>query len=198
MGVPARLDEDFSNIPFPSPYLSIDAARAEHWRKQLGQDGFKIGISWQGTPWRGGSAGIAGRGVPLSEFYPLAQIPNVRLISLQKNDGVDQLCSLPPGMRVETLGEDFDSGPEAFADTAALMPSLDLVITCDTSVAHLAGALRRPTWIALQFVPDWRWGLEGSISPWYPSVRLFRQPRRGDWKSVFAEMSAKFAKFAPR
>jgi hypothetical protein len=100
-------------------------------------------------------------------------------------------------MRVETLGDDFDSGPQAFADTAALMPMLDLVITCDTSLAHVAGALGRPTWIALQFVPDGRWLLEGSTSLWYPTVRLFRQPRRSDWKSVFAEMTSKLTKLVP-
>ena len=196
MGVPARLEDD-PNIPFPTPYLSIDAARAERWRKQLGDSGFKIGIVWQGTPWRGGTAGIAGRGIPLSEFYSLAQIPSVRLISLQKNDGIDQLSSLPPGMHVETLGDEFDAGPQAFADTAALMPSLDLVITCDTSIAHVAGALGRPTWMALQFVPDWRWLLEGTASPWYPTVRLFRQPKRGDWRSVFSEMAAKLTRLVP-
>jgi len=197
MGLPEHLDDNLGNIPFPTPYLSIDAVRAERWRKQLGDVGFKIGISWQGTRWRGGTAGIAGRGMPLLEFFPLAQIPNVRLISLQMNEGVDQLGFLPEGMRVETLGDDFDSGPQAFADTAALMPMLDLVITCDTSLAHVAGALGRPTWIALQFVPDWRWLLEGSTSLWYPTVRLFRQPRRSDWKSVFAEMTAKLTKLVP-
>src|SRR5262249_16423659 len=83
--LPSRLDDNLSNIPFPVPYLSIDAKRADEWRKRLGEHGFKIGISWQGTRWRGGPAGIVGRWMPLSEFYPLAQIPNVRLISLQKN-----------------------------------------------------------------------------------------------------------------
>ena len=83
------------------------------------------------------------------------------------------------GMRVETLGEEFDAGPDAFLDTAAVMKICDLVITSDTSVAHLAGALGAPTWVALKRVPDWRWMLDRSDSPWYPTMRLFRQSVRG-------------------
>src|SRR5262249_25865036 len=88
--------------------------------------------------------------------------------------------------QIETLGDDFDSGPDAFVDTAAAMESLDLIITSDTSIAHLAGALARPTWVALKRVPDWRWMLDREDSPWYPTMRLFRQPERDDWRSVFA------------
>ena len=194
MSLPSRLDDNLSNIPFPAPYLSVDPGRATEWRRRLGEHGFKIGISWQGTRWRGGPAGIVGRWMKLAEFHPLAQIPNVRLISLQKNEGVDQLRGLPAEMNVETLGDDFDTGPDAFADTAAVMLHLDLVITCDTSIAHVAGALGRPTWVMLQFVPEWRWMLEGSTSPWYPTVRLFRQTQRRDWRSVFGEMTAKLTK----
>ena len=86
------------------------------------------------------------------------------------------------------LSADFDAGPDAFVDTAAVMTSLDLVISCDTAVAHLAGALGRPAWIGLKHVADWRWLLQRTDSPWYPSLRLFRQPRRGDWGSVLAAM----------
>jgi ADP-heptose:LPS heptosyltransferase len=116
------------------------------------------------------------------------------LISLQKNDGVEQLDDLPSGMRVETLGDDFDFDPDAFVDTAAVMECLDLVITSDTAVAHLAGALARPTWVALKYVPDWRWLLDRSDSPWYPTMRLFRQHRAGDWVSVFADMEAQLTR----
>jgi ADP-heptose:LPS heptosyltransferase len=110
------------------------------------------------------------------------------LISLQKGDGLEQLSGLPEGMQVETLGPDFDTGPHAFLDSAAAMMSLDLVITSDTAIAHLAGALGRPVWLALQQVPDWRWLLDRSDSPWYPTMRLFRQKQRGDWSGVFAQM----------
>jgi ADP-heptose:LPS heptosyltransferase len=91
-------------------------------------------------------------------------------------------------MKVEDLGADFDVGANAFLDSAAVMESLDLIITCDTSIAHLAGALGRPTWIALKHAPDWRWMLDREDSPWYPSVRLFRQKSRGQWEDVFDRM----------
>ena len=92
-------------------------------------------------------------------------------------------------MHIETLGPDFDHELDAFVDTAALMMNLDLIITVDTATAHLAGALARPTWIALKHVPDWRWGLHGDKSPWYPTARLFRQRTAGDWDEVFARMA---------
>jgi ADP-heptose:LPS heptosyltransferase len=108
-------------------------------------------------------------------------------MSLQKEFGVEQLEELPAGLTVETLGE-FDDGPDAFIDTAAVMESLDLIVTSDTSIAHLAGALGRPTWVALKNVPDWRWLLDRDDSPWYPTLRLFRQETSGDWTSVLANM----------
>ena len=104
--------------------------------------------------------------------------------------GEAQLQDLPPGMGVETLGADFDAGPDAFLDTAAVMKCCDLVITSDTAVAHLAGALGVKTWVALKHVPDWRWFLDRDDSPWYPSMRLFRQEFPGDWDGVFANMKA--------
>ena len=97
-------------------------------------------------------------------------------------------------MKVETLPSDFDAGPDAFADTAAAMQHFDLVVTCDTSIAHLAGALGRPTWIALKYVPEWRWMLDRSDSPWYPSARLFRQKIDGDWSAVIGDMVEELSK----
>ena len=95
---------------------------------------------------------------------------------------------LPADVTIETLGDDFDSGPDAFIDTAAVMENLDLIITSDTSIAHLAGALGRSTWVALKYVPDWRWLLDREDSPWYPTMRLFRQSERDNWQPVFANM----------
>ena len=118
----------------------------------------------------------------------IARLPSVRLISLQKHDGLDQIAALPSDMRVEELGDTFDPGPYAFVDTAAVMKCLDLVITCDTSVAHLAGALCSPTWLALMHAADWRWGESGDTTEWYSSVRLFRQSEMNAWEPVFAEM----------
>ena len=96
-------------------------------------------------------------------------------------------------MAVESLGEAFDAGPDAFVDCAAAMHCLDLVVTCDTAIAHLAGALGRPVWLALQHVPHWTWMLDRPDSPWYPSMRLFRQIRRDVWDLVFDEMAAELS-----
>jgi hypothetical protein len=148
---------------------------------------FKVGIVWQGNP--NPEADLA-RSAPLAAFAPLAAIPGVRLISLQKGYGVEQLADLSAGMRVESLGDDFDAGPDAFVDTAAAMGALDLVVTCDTSVAHLAGALARPAWVALKQDAEWRWLRGRDDSPWYPTLRLFRQTRRSVWSDVFAAMAA--------
>ena len=115
----------------------------------------------------------------------LGRVPAVTLVSLQKHDGIAQLADLPTGMTVETLGDDFDAGPDAFLDAAAVMMTLDLVISSDTAMAHLAGALARPVWIPLKQVPDWRWMARREDTPWYPTARLFRQSRRDDrsWRS---------------
>ena len=117
----------------------------------------------------------------------------MRLISLQKNDGAEQLEDLPAGMSVERLGDDYDAGPDAFVDAAAVMQSLDLVISSDTALLHLAGALGRPAWALLRDIPDWRWLLTRGDSPWYPTMRLFvsrsaatgrpwRTPWRARWR----------------
>jgi hypothetical protein len=150
------------------------------WTSRVGIEGFKIGICWQGSTIRTG----IGRSFPLNALRPISTLPNVRLISLQRGAGVEQLRELPAGMHVETF-EGFDDGPDAFIDTAALMEVLDLVITCDTSIAHVAGALGRPAWVAVKRVPDWRWMLDRDDNPWYPTLRLFRQAIPGDWKPVF-------------
>jgi Tfp pilus assembly protein PilF len=170
------------------PYLAADSGRVAAWRERIGTNGRRIGIAWQGNP---AAAAERGRSVPLREFLPLARIPGVRLISLQKHHGVEQLSGAAEGLSIETLGDNFDAGPDAFIDTAAVMQCLDLIVTSDTSVAHLAGALGRPAWVALQHVPDWRWLMEGEDCHWYPTMRLFRQSRRGDWAGVFARMAAR-------
>ena len=139
--------------------------------------------------WQGATHNLA-RSFPLAALSGIARHPDVRLISLQKGAGVEQLDQLPQGMAVETLGPDYDSGPDAFIDAAAALEVMDLVITCDTAIAHLAGALARPAWVALKYAADWRWLTGRSDSPWYPGMRLFRQESRGDWRSVFQAMEA--------
>ena len=168
------------------PYLFPSQDNVLTWAKRIGAEGFRIGVCWQGST---GKADL-GRSFPVRHFEGLSQIPGVRLISLHKGDGERQLQSLPEGARIETLGEDFDSGADGFFDTAAVMKSLDLVITSDTAVAHLAGALGAPVWVALKSAPDWRWMTDRADNPWYPTMRLFRQPSAGDWEGVFAQMES--------
>lgn len=176
------------------PYLRAEPERVALWRERLSGEGLKVGIAWHGSAH---SRSDHMRAAPLSAFAPLGAVAGVRLFSLQKNFGADQLRDAP--MRVESLGEDFDAGPDAFIDTAAVIENLDLVVTIDTSIAHLAGALGRPVWIAIKRTPEWRWQLEREDSPWYKSARLFRQTRRGDWSDVFARMARELeALAAPR
>ncbi len=177
-------------IPAAIPYLQADPAKVAAWKDRIGTQGLRIGVCWTGSAIAGLGVGID-RSFPLAALAPIAALPGVRLISLQKDDGLKQLATLPAGMTVETLGADFDAGDGAFTDTAAVMASLDLVISCDTSVAHLAGALGVPCWTALKHYPEWRWALGGSETPWYPGMTLFRQGAPGDWDGVFAAMADK-------
>jgi Flp pilus assembly protein TadD len=178
LSLPAR-----TNLPPEQPpYLFAEPDRVAAWRDRIGPDGFRVGINWQGYA---GRFEDKGRSFPLALFHRLA-MPGIRLISLQKGEGEDQVATA--GFPVEIL-DGLDQGPDAFLDTAAVMANLDLVITSDTSIAHLAGALGRPVWVALRFVPDWRWLLDRADSPWYPTMRLFRQSTDGDWGPVFTAMA---------
>ena len=143
---------------------------------------FKVGITWQGNP-EHPLRPPAFR--PLLAFAPLAEIAGVQLVSLQKGRGREQLTDLPDCLDVLDVADRL----EDFADTAAVISNLDLVITVDTAVAHLAGAMGIPVWLALPLIPDWRWLLDRDDSPWYPSMRLFRQKERGDWASVFDRLA---------
>jgi hypothetical protein len=180
MALPAIHATTEATIPANVPYLSAEPDAVARWRERVGDQGFRVGIAWQGNPARREDAG---RSIRLEHFLPLTSLPGVRLISLQKDVGAEQLAQ---GMAVESLGADFDSGPDGFIDTAAAMMNLDLVISSDTAIPHLAGALGRPVWVALRAVPDWRFMLERTDSPWYPTMRLFRQRHRDEWRPVFA------------
>jgi tetratricopeptide (TPR) repeat protein len=185
LSVPFVLGVTLQTVPHEVPYLTPDPARLAHWRERIGTQGLRIGVNWQGKV-----AGVInpGRSFPLAALAPLAEIAGVRLISLQK--GADaELAASPLRARIEVI-ENFDSGPDAFADTAAVMASVDLVVTCDTSTAHLAGALACPTFVALKAFPEWRFMLDRDDSPWYPTMRLFRQRRPGEWDDVFDRIAA--------
>jgi hypothetical protein len=184
MSLPGLLGTTLATVPARVPYLVADAALTGSWREQLRPlRGFKIGIAWQGNPQHPRDRF---RSIPLSQFAPLAGIEGVRLLSLQKGPGSEQLAAVAHHFVVTDLGSQLDD----MMDTAAVMRNLDLVITADTAIAHLAGALGVPVWVALPVAPDWRWLLERQDSPWYPTMRLFRQARWGDWEDVFQRLAA--------
>jgi hypothetical protein len=186
LSVPGILKTTVETIPAGIPYLFPSPVLLEKWRKRLLDiDGFKIGISWQGNPkYRGDCF----RSIPLRCFAPLAQIPGVCLINLQKGAGTEQLAEVRNLFPVLDFADELDQQSGPFMDTAAVMKNVDLVITSDSAAAHLAGALGVPVWVALPSVPDWRWLLDRSDSPWYPTMRLFRQKERGNWQGVFEEI----------
>jgi tetratricopeptide (TPR) repeat protein len=187
LSLPAALGTTLETVPAQVPYLFAEPARVEHWRGELSRSaGFKVGIAWQGRPTY---VLDAYRSIPLAEFAPLIDCPGVKLFALQKGHGREQLESPAASLHIVDLGASLDLGNDAFVDTAAAMRGLDLVITSDTSLAHLAGALGVDVWVALARIPDWRWLLDRDDSPWYPTMRLFRQSRLGDWSDVFARMS---------
>ena len=189
MSLPHVFRTAADTIPCRVPYLHPEADLVERWKQHIGPDGFRIGVVWRAKSSSTAEVRRHGlrRSFPLAELAPLSRIPGARFISLQKHEGLDQLLTLPDSMRVETLGDEFDGEGDAFIDSAAVMKNLDLVITADTSIAHLAGALGRRAWVLLRYVPDWRWLLHRDDSPWYPSLRLFRQTTEGDWKSAIAQ-----------
>ena len=183
--LPHAFQTTLETVPREVPYLFADSQLVEQWRARLPTDAFKVGIAWQGNPqFKLDSL----RSIPLTEFRPLGEVGGVRLISLQKGFGVEQLASIKGDFDVLEHGDELDEAAGAFMDTAAIMMNLDLVVTSDTSIAHLAGGLGVPVWVALSSVPEWRWLLNRSDSPWYPTMRLFRQSVHGDWRSVFEQM----------
>jgi len=186
MSLPLVLATTPDTIPQAVPFVTAAPERVAAWRTRLGSAGFKVGIAWQGNP---KDPADETRSIALAEYAPLADIPDVRLLSLQKGLGTEQIEKIAFRDKVETLGEGFDSGPDALLDTAAVMAGLDLVVTSDNVIAHLAGALGVPAFVAIRKIPDWRWLLDRDDSPWYPTMRLFRQSAAGEWPPVFARLA---------
>ncbi|MEW9585307.1 tetratricopeptide repeat protein [Paraburkholderia sp. DGU8] len=206
LSLPLALRTDETSIPAATPYLSADPEAARAWRERIGTtaDGcthrrLKVGLVWAGEN-RAHVAELrkidARRSIALERFAPLLEVPNVRFFSVQKGAAASQLSGSELSARVV----DYTQELHDFADTAALVANLDLLISVDTSTAHLAGALNRPVWILNRFDTCWRWLLERHDTPWYPGARLFRQPALGDWDSVIratrdalAELSDSFS-----
>ena len=159
----------------------------EHWKQKLANNtDLKVGVCWQGnsrysTPFL--RAAVAAKSLAAHKFTPFGTVPGIRLYSLQKENGTEQIKKLSPDFNLHTFDDTFDQTNGRFMDTAAVIKNLDLVV--DTSIAHLAGAIGTPVWVALPEPSDWRWMLNRSDSPWYPNdFKLFRQSKSGDWDSV--------------
>jgi Flp pilus assembly protein TadD len=173
-------------IPAGVPYISAPPELVESWRGRLagGSARMKVGLVWSGNPNK-----ERRRSLPLSALSDLSRIAGVEFYSLQTGSDAGQAADWPAG----SIRTDFAADMRDFADTAAFMENLDLVITVDTAAAHLAGALGRPVWVLLPFAPAWRWLLDRSDSPWYPTMRLFRQTRPGDWAGPAQQVARELA-----
>jgi Tetratricopeptide repeat len=184
--IPGWLRIDERTIPCKIPYVFPEPARVELWRPKIAAiGGFKVGLCWQGSK---EFTRDVFRSIPLQHYAPLAHVQGVTLISLQKGYGEEQIAENRSRVPITVL-EHLDAEGGAMMDTAAVMQHLDLVITSDTAIAHLAGSMGIPVWVALSTASDWRWLRRRSDSPWYPSMRLFRQKNLGEWDPIFAEIA---------
>lgn len=205
MSLPGIFKTTLENIPDRIPYLFPSSKKIKLWQDRINKHTFNVGIVWAGNPtanyekaglsglehvnftWAGNPSNkiAASRSNRLEYFAPLAEIEGVQLYGLQKGEAAGQAEALSDSINVFNLGEEF----EDFSDTAGVIENLDVIITVDTSVAHLAGAMGKPVWVLIPYVPDWRWMLDREDSPWYPTMRLFRQQRKGDWNHVFERVA---------
>jgi tetratricopeptide (TPR) repeat protein len=179
LSLPLALRTELHTIPTGVPYLHADPAQVAAWSERLAKDSLRVGLVWAGSPLHPNERW---RALPFELLTPLLGVPGVRFYSLQM--GAPAAVAKQAGSRLI----DLQDAQTDFADTAAIVTSLDLVISVDTSVAHLAGALGRPVWVLLGKSPDWRWLLERTDSPWYPTARLFRQPTLGNWPDVMTRV----------
>ena len=187
MSLPLAFGTRLETIPSGAPYLRVPGESVGHWRSKLGGSRFKIGIAWAGNP---SFKNDRDRSITLKNIFPVCSVSGATFFSLQKDlrDGDAEILNANPHIR--HLGSELKD----FLDTAAVMESLDLIISSDTSIVNLAGALGRPVWILLSFNSDWRWLLDRTDSPWYPTARLFRQDKSGDWASVVDKVRAELTK----
>jgi tetratricopeptide (TPR) repeat protein len=192
LSLPGLLGTTLESIPAEVPYVHPDETLVDKWGGELRPDSeFSVGIAWQGNPTHGADEF---RSIPLSYFEPVVRTSGVRVYSIQMGAGREQLAQVARDWPIVDLADRLGD----FHNTAAIVRNLDLVITCDSAPAHLAGALGVPVWVALAFAPDWRWMLDREDCPWYPTMRLFRQPRPKDWSSVFARIAQELGKPVPR
>jgi tetratricopeptide (TPR) repeat protein len=182
MDLPKIFATTQETIPAEVPYIHACPTKAEYWRKKLASADFKVGIVWAGSP---AYENNRYRSCTLKCFAPLTEIDGVRLYGLQKGEAAAQMDELAGTIPVTNISREF----EDFTDTAAVIENLDLVISVDTSVLHLAGAMGKPVWALLSFVHSYRWMLNRQDSPWYPTMKLFRQKKLGQWQPVFQRVA---------
>jgi hypothetical protein len=194
MSLPLAFGTALDTITADIPYVRAPADRLAHWRARLGAPrSLRVGIVWAGSAVHKNNHN---RSIALDRFGSLLSVPDIEFVSLQNELGAQDAAALGRQANVISLGGELRD----FADTAAIVSLLDLVISADTAMVHVAGALGRPVWVLLPFTPDFRWLLGREDSPWYPTARLFRQPRFGDWASVLArvrEALGQLARSAP-
>src|SRR5437879_10060254 len=195
LSLPLALRTGLDSIPGGLPYLRVAPAAQRAWRARLAAlPGLKVGLNWQGDTQAEKLSALEARSFPLAAAAPLARLAGVSLVSLQKGSGSEQRTQVEFGDAITQLTDPRRMGPNELAEeTAAILMGLDLTITADPALAHLAGALGVRVWVVLQAVPDWRWLTERADSPWYPSMRLFRQRTPGDWSEVFERVPAELA-----
>jgi tetratricopeptide repeat protein len=186
LSLPRLCGTTLETIPAPIPYMYSDPDLQAIWHERLAHDrNFKIGICWQAKPDIFlEHHPMTKRSVPLTLLAELATLEGVSLYSLQQQHGVGQLQELAPEITIHTFDDKFDCATGRYLDTVAVMRELDLIISVDTSVVHVAGALQCPVWVLLPYVAEWRWLHDRTDTPWYPTMTLFRQPMPGDWSSV--------------
>ena len=185
LSLPLAFKTNINNIPSATPYLYANFEAVKYWGNKINKKKYNIGICWNGSSFSNDEE----RSILLKEFSNISNLKNINLFSLQKNDGLDQITKNLTKMNIQNFSENLDK-KGAFLDSAAIIKNLNLVITIDTSIAHLAGALDCNVWVILKYIPDWRWMLDRNDSPWYKKMKLFRQSKSNDWSEPIKKIES--------
>ena len=188
MSLVHRLEINSSNIPFAAGYLKAPNDRIKYWQKKFNKRDrhLLIGLHWQGNYDHENTLYSRNRSIPYHHWEKLAALDNIEFISLQKGEAMKDRVKQSKLKYID--GQDLFDESMDFLDTAAVIAQCDLIISADSGIVHLAAAMGKPTWLALRWIPEWRWLLNGSRTQWYESVRLFRQPNAGAWPEVVDEI----------
>jgi len=189
LSMPMIFQTKLETIPAYSSYLNADSYLVNYWKEKLKNDtNFRVGLCWHAKPNFIEEHIHTKRSVRLDKFAPLAEINGVSFYSLQQIHGVDQIQNLPSGFFVKTFEDDFDKSHGRFMDTAAVIKNMDLILSVDTSIVHLAGAIGKDVWVLIPSSAEWRWLLKKEDTPWYFNMKLFRQTQPNDWETVIQKV----------